>query len=235
MSGGKSQSIVFLTADEKFIIKTISKAEKSLFLNILLKSYSERIINESKSKLVRIIGVFKLMPTHEYFIIMENIIPCSSNAIIFDLKGSSIGRYVEISDPIFPIPGKVLKDDNFKNFAKRVVLDPESCCDIIKTLEDDMGILMNHNIMDYSLLLAFYEDGHGIDICNLRHTIDNNGRLYAIGIIDIFQAYNNLKISERAIKKVLVRGPLRLSVQPADSYFSRLVSFLRIIFISKDL
>ena len=163
---------------------------------------------------------------------MENIIPYSSDSIIFDIKGSSIGRYVESFDA-YPTPGIVLKDENFKKFSQRVILDSEFRSEIIKTLEDDMNILMKLNIMDYSILLAFYEEGHKIEQTNSKHLLQYKEKMYAIGIIDIFQAYNRAKISERVIKKVLFHKSLKISVQSADAYYSRLCSFLQVIFVSK--
>lgn len=230
MSGGNSSSVLFSTADEKFVIKTISKAEKIVFHRELIRSYSKRIEENPNSKLVKILGMFKLMPLDQYFILMENIIPFSSQAYIFDLKGSSIGRYVSVSNPEHLIQGKIFKDENFKNSNKKIILSEKNYYEIIKLLEDDMKILMELNIMDYSLLVCFYEPGHSVEETNIRHVLEYGRNLYAIGLIDIFQKYNKSKISERVFKKLIFRNSHELSVQPSESYYTRLTQFIREIF-----
>jgi hypothetical protein len=186
--------------------------------------------------LVRILGVFKLMPTKEYFILMENIIPYSSEAFIFDLKGSSIGRYVDTGNPKCPIPGKILKDENFRHFDRKVMISETQYTDIIQVLEADMKLLMELNIMDYSILLGFYEKNHSKSKVAQRYLMEFDGCMYVVGIIDIFQQYNRAKISERAMKKVLFGDSSRFSVQPAGEYFFRLLDHLPMLFaISNDI
>ncbi|OMJ76503.1 hypothetical protein SteCoe_24125 [Stentor coeruleus] len=234
MSGGNSDSVIFSTADEKFIIKTITKEEKNVFCKELLRVYLKRIESNPESKLVRIFGVFKLHPVQQYFILMENIIPFSSEAYIFDLKGSSIGRYVEINKGENIMQGIILKDENFRISNMKILLPNKEYMEIIKILEDDMKILLDLNIMDYSLLIGFYEQGHLLENSNFRHVLQYDGKIYAIGLIDIFQKYNKMKISERVFKKVFFRNSLKLSVQPSESYYARLTEFMRDIFSPLD-
>lgn len=234
MSGGNSASVIFSTTDEKFIIKTITKDEKNVFCKELLELYLNRIESNQQSKLVRIFGVFKLHPVKQYFILMENIIPFSSEAYIFDLKGSSIGRYVEVNNEENSMQGRILKDENFRNSNMKISLPNKEYMEIIKILEDDMKILLDLNIMDYSLLIGFYERGHLLEDSNFRHVLQCDDKIYAVGLIDIFQKYNKTKISERAIKKVLFRNSLKLSVQPSENYYTRLTQFMRDIFSPLD-
>jgi hypothetical protein len=229
IQGGKSPAIIFATSDQRFIIKTITKAEKCILCKDLLMNYLKRITSP-KSRLIRIFGVFKLIPTRQYFIIMENVCPFSQNSFLFDLKGSSIGRYVEISNSLDIISGRVLKDENYKLFNKKIYLNKTARLEMIENLEEDMKILRKLNLMDYSLLLCFYEKGHNDDEVNERYVIRVENEIYAIGIIDILQRYDNSKISERAFKKMLFQDGNELSVQPSNHYYRRLKGLIRELF-----
>jgi hypothetical protein len=163
---------------------------------------------------------------------MENILPYSSNAYIFDLKGSSISRYVEITDSLDIVPGRVLKDENFQLFDTKIYMTKEKVDEIIETLEEDMKVLMCHNIMDYSLLIGYYEKGHEISRINSRHLVKSyQNDIFAVGIIDIFQNYNKAKISERTLKTLLYRDREKLSVQPPGNYYMRICKLAREIFV----
>lgn len=229
MAGGASEAFIFATADERLVIKTITKEEKNLFCKILLRKYKERILSTPQSKLVRILGLYMLYPSEQYFIMMENIMPFSAEAFIFDLKGSSVGRYVDTGNPNCPIPGKTLKDENLKGFNRKVLLSEPQYLEILRVLSDDMQMLMELNIMDYSILLGFYEKNHSFELANQRYLLEHDGCMYVIGIIDIFQRYNKVKQSERIMKKVLLGQGTRMSVQPAGSYYSRIIEYLSTI------
>ena len=93
--GRTSGAFVFLTHDEKFIIKTITRAERRHFIAKMLQDYLERIREFPESKLVRILGVFKIHSLKQDIIIMENLLENKNNCIIFDLKGSMTRRFVK--------------------------------------------------------------------------------------------------------------------------------------------
>ena len=57
-SGGRSQNPIIFTWDKKFLIKTISKEEKNIFLT-MLPEYHKRM-KDSKSLLCRIYGLFRI-------------------------------------------------------------------------------------------------------------------------------------------------------------------------------
>ena len=100
ITNDKSNSMIYSTIDQKYIVKTIGKTEKEIFLNILLDSYCKRILQNKQSKLIRILGVFKLLPSKIYILLMEKIAYSLPGTLIFDLKGSEVDRYVTTSNVI---------------------------------------------------------------------------------------------------------------------------------------
>jgi Phosphatidylinositol-4-phosphate 5-Kinase len=69
-----SDTFLFTTSDEKFVIKTIKKQNKKQFLR-MLGEYYDKVVNCLGTKLVKIFGLFTLKPGEIDFIIMENLIP----------------------------------------------------------------------------------------------------------------------------------------------------------------
>jgi hypothetical protein len=232
IKGGKSEAFLFSTNDGKFVIKTIGYSEKKNLCKDLVKKYLLRLKTCEMSKLVRIYGVFKLLPEKQYFILMENIIKYPENALIFDLKGSYDGRYVEVSDEI-PF-GVTLKDVNFRKSGKRIEIELNDYKIIKKILKQDLKILMDCNIMDYSILVAFYDHNQRVEDGKNRYLIQSSQGPCVLGIIDILQKYNHVKKSERVIKTALFRRTVRMSSIPANLYYERIYSFLKEIFYCDD-
>lgn len=225
MEGGSSPAFIFTTFDEKFVIKTINNSERRLFLNILNK-YTERIFGCSESRLIRILGLFKLLPENQDFIIMENIIPGKDKAYIFDLKGSLIDRRVSISSE--KKVGLVLKDQNFLEENLKIMMDTEWVNNMTKVLEDDFEMLRVENIMDYSLLVAFYTEKPEKQN---RYLISGTQGSYSLGVIDILQEYNFTKISEEKFKKMYKKNNSMLSVAEPIVYYLRIIEFLKVLFV----
>lgn len=97
-SQGKSGSFFYFTADNKFMIKTISKDEAMLFKSIL-KKYFEFLNANRSSLLCRILGFHRMKvtllgnKTNIYLIVMQNILIHSLEIDYkLDIKGSLYGR-----------------------------------------------------------------------------------------------------------------------------------------------
>ena len=230
MPGGRSASIIFTTYDQRFVIKTIESCERKILIR-LLPRYSNRITCNPESKLVRILGLYQILPERQDFVIMENIIPDKSCSVIFDLKGSTIDRLVpRVNYDNLPL-GKTMKDENFRKSNLKIKLDEPLIKFMINTLKNDFEILKNENIMDYSILLAFYKKPL---LEKNRYQIDYLGEKYAIGIIDILQDYNLAKITEEKWKSLYKKNRSMLSVAEPDFYFQRITSFLQYLFESSN-
>lgn len=128
---GKSGSFFFFSHDSRFLIKTLKGNEKSIFLNMLDDYIAHIIKYDNKSLLARIYGVFTIKTN--YFdpldiIIMQNTSMLQSNEhpkMIFDLKGSTAGRYTPCAPKFWHKNlnhSKCLKDLNFQEINNDISL-----------------------------------------------------------------------------------------------------------------
>ena len=220
--GGRSASFVFQTADQKFIIKTITKQERKLFLKKILLNYSQRIFSSETSKLARIFGAFELSGLKQNFIIMENILHQKESSFIFDLKGSKVDRKVKgIQDPKNPPTGVVLKDVNFSLLNYNLKLTTEMNNEIAEVLIEDFEVLRKMGIMDYSVLLGICIECEKKVNLNRYSYINDDGFIVSVGIIDFFQEYNLSKVGEKTVKSVFNKSEDISSTNP-DDYFTRI-------------
>ena len=226
--GGRSEAFIFLTYDQRFLIKTISRTDRKYFLSTMLSKYIERMELFPESKLVRILGIFKVNPMKQSLIIMENLLVNKQDCIIFDLKGSKVARLVKgIENPKDPPLGCILKDINFLLYDKRIKLSEESKQSLINTLRMDFNLLRECGIIDYSILLGVYKKSYEFQERSLL--VANDGTKFSIGIIDIFQEYNFLKASEKKFKTVFNKKE-DISIATPSDYFNRICEFSSKIF-----
>lgn len=229
-SGGRSSSFIFTTIDNHYVLKTVTKEEYLVFKERLLENYAQRILDNENSHLVRIFALLFVEKMNQYLIIMENIIQSKECSVIFDLKGSKLGRIVKnIENPLNPPKGVVLKDVNFEQYGCKVALHPEYTDDLFEIIIEDFRTLKDSGIMDYSLLLAIQKNPSNETKKRLSF-IDLNGHLITIGIIDIFQEYNIRKQSELAVKSLFNKAQDVSSIDP-EQYFLRICDYLNIIFV----
>jgi 1-phosphatidylinositol-4-phosphate 5-kinase len=227
--GGRSSSFVFLTSDEKFIIKTIKKHERKLFIEKILHVYSDRIAS-GKSRLARILGTFELVELKKSFIIMENILHNKDLSYIFDLKGSKVDRMIKgIPDPRDPPTGLVLKDVNFDLLNYKLKLKVTENQEILVSLIEDFTLLKKMGIMDYSILLGICVECTP-SICTNRYSyVNDDGYIISVGIIDFFQEYSFGKVGEKTVKSVFNKSEEISSASP-EEYFKRIVKMAADIF-----
>lgn len=223
--GGGSDAFIFTTYDEKFVVKTVTSKEKRVLIR-MSERYGQRILDCKESKLIRILGLFKIMPGNVHFIIMENAIPNKDRAVIFDLKGSIIDRVVGNSLRI--AKGIVMKDQNFVESNLKVELSGCVMKQIKKVIKEDFDLLRKEKVMDYSLLLAFYD---GDDKNLNRYSLRSGKYVCNIAIIDILQEYNLSKISEKKLKSIYKKNPDMMSVAEPNAYYNRILWFTMDIFI----
>ena len=226
--GGRSEAFIFLTHDQRFLIKTISNADRKYFLSTILVKYIERMEMFPESKLVRILGIFKVNPMKQNLIIMENLLVNKQDCVIFDLKGSKVARFVKgIENPKKPPLGSILKDTNFLLYDRRIKLSEESKQSILSTLRMDFNLLRECGVIDYSIILGIYEKNHQIQTRSML--VANDGTKFSLGIIDIFQEYNFSKASEKTIK-IVFNKKKDISVASPSDYFNRICEFSSKIF-----
>lgn len=213
--GGKSNSFFYTSSNEKIVIKTINWQECSSFLKFL-PAYCKRVVQHPESKLIRILGMFRILPHKQDFIIMENAIVKRETCLIYDLKGSTVDRYVGGINSEDPPCGIVLKDLNFKRLDKKIKLKNRD--ETIKVLMKDMKILKNCRLMDYSMLVGIYDEN-----VNTRYAF---GEKYSVAIIDFFQRYGFKKSMERIIKRYILRKTKGISAISPERYYKRIKRYL---------
>ena len=128
---GRSGSFFFFSADKKFIIKTMTKSEKSLFLS-MAEEYTNYFVGHQDSLIAKIFGVFKVKIANMgkvYLMLSENVIPFQDEEnidFIFDLKGSLVDRKVK---------GNIKRDTILKDINFLIACKPNP--DLVKLEEDD--------------------------------------------------------------------------------------------------
>lgn len=203
--GGRSANPILFTYDKKFLLKTISKNEKNVFIKMLPEFH--RRMRDCKSYLCRIYGVFRIkvgdkMDTH--VIIMRNMNELSNDTkmLTFDMKGSTKDRSVldnkdiemikndKKEDVIEKNKKKVLKDNDFKELSMSFKLNKKDAQELHQNLASDAEFLKGYNLTDYSILLTLHKYNENEEgKCYLNYRIlksSDNLYFYNFSIIDFF-------------------------------------------------
>lgn len=162
-SPGKSGSFFYLTHDDRYMIKTMRKAEVKVLLR-MLPAYYKHVRAFENTLVTKFYGLHcvRLTGTSQKkvrFVIMGNLF-CSEYTIHrrFDLKGSSHGRITD--KPEAEIDGTTTLKDLDLNYIFRLqkIWFQEFC----RQVDKDCDFLEQERIMDYSLLvgLHFQETSH---------------------------------------------------------------------------
>nr|XP_043622096.1 phosphatidylinositol 4-phosphate 5-kinase 6-like [Erigeron canadensis] len=154
-SPGKSGSFFYMTNDDKYMIKTVKKAEVKV-LKRMLPAYFQHVKSSENTLVARFFGLHCVKmngPSQKKvrFVIMGNLfcteVPISRR---FDLKGSSHGRITD--KPGSEIDSNTTLKDLDLNFIFRLQKDwfQEFC----RQVNRDCDFLERERIMDYSLLVG---------------------------------------------------------------------------------
>ncbi|XP_063674810.1 phosphatidylinositol 4-phosphate 5-kinase type-1 alpha-like isoform X4 [Bolinopsis microptera] len=154
---GASGSLFFLSHDDNFIIKTITRKE-AIFLQKLLPGYYLNLTQNKKTTLPCFYGSFQYesMGKTIRICIMNNILPSNIKYHEkYDLKGSMFKRQANHKERTKASP--TLKDLDFlEEHPGGLILEPDLYDDLKRTLERDIRVLESFRIMDYSLLLGIH-------------------------------------------------------------------------------
>eukprot|EP01117_Protostelium_nocturnum_P016640 TRINITY_DN6638_c0_g1_i1.p1 TRINITY_DN6638_c0_g1~~TRINITY_DN6638_c0_g1_i1.p1 ORF type:complete len:1180 (+),score=471.40 TRINITY_DN6638_c0_g1_i1:278-3541(+) len=240
VSTGRSGSFFFKTLDDRYLLKTLPTGEALLFQKNL-PDYFKYVCNNRDTLLIKFYGLHQLIyrGTSIYFVVMENIFdtPLAIHER-YDLKGSTHDRKV------IPRPGvdEALKDQNFNEAGKQIVLGPTLREEFIKQLESDSKWLEERNICDYSLLIGIHNRDKQIGLLppnkksmnsrwrtfygGTESAIEKEGtsnQVYFFGIIDILTVYDFKKASESFIKNTFHKD---VSAAPPLPYRERFVKYI---------
>ena len=245
--GGKSGASFSKSSDSRFVVKHITRTELQMFLDFapayfeyLAKSFYHGL----PTLLVKILGVYQLgyhnrltgKRVMEQVVIMENLFYDRNITRIFDLKGSSRQRYVDIigengeniddfdnyllkkrncrrhknsNGPVRFNPNKVCMDDNLMELTRGRPIPLKHKAKVIfnKAVMNDTLFLSIINIVDYSILVGIDEDTNEL----------------VVGIIDYMRQYDIIKRMERMGKSVgtMIAGQAEPTVIQPPQYRKR--------------
>uniref|UniRef100_A0A914CA90 PIPK domain-containing protein n=1 Tax=Acrobeloides nanus TaxID=290746 RepID=A0A914CA90_9BILA len=157
---GASGSIFYVSADDKFIIKTVQHKEAE-FLRKLLPGYYLNLHQNTRTVLPKFFGLFcyQSFGKNIRLLVMNNLLPNSIKMHDkFDLKGSTYKRFASKVERAKPNP--TLKDLDFnEEYKGGIFLDAETYDSLMHVIERDCLVLESFKIMDYSMLMGI----HNID------------------------------------------------------------------------
>ncbi|KAL0453203.1 UNVERIFIED_CONTAM: Phosphatidylinositol 4-phosphate 5-kinase [Sesamum latifolium] len=175
-SPGKSGSFFYLTNDDRYMIKTMKKAEVKVLLR-MLNAYYNHVRAFENTLVTKYYGLHcvKLNGQKVRFIIMGNLF-CSEYTIHrrYDLKGSTFGRVTD--KPETEIDANTTLKDLDLNFIFR--LQKTWFQEFRRQVDRDCELLEQERIMDYSLLvgLHFTEASHDdVTPSGAQTPVDNGG------------------------------------------------------------
>jgi len=206
-------------------LKAISEREFVMFLENCSQyfTYIADIVRYRKaSALVKILGMFEVewkdsrgeFMEPQFIVAMPNLMYCKKFTHVFDLKGSSRGRFVSTENS-----SNVLQDGNFAKYNRGMplTLTVRSINLLQNSLNNDTAFLSNLGVMDYSLLVGIDEKTHQI----------------SVGIIDYFRRYTIDKQFESHMKSVVTLfGQPAPTVIPPDMYRQRILNAMSFNFMA---
>ncbi|KAG6427938.1 hypothetical protein SASPL_112186 [Salvia splendens] len=153
-SPGKSGSFFYLTNDDRYMIKTMKKAEVKVLLR-MLSAYYNHVRSFDNTLVTKYFGLHcvRLNGQKVRFIIMGNLF-CTEYLIHkrYDLKGSTFGRLTD--KPESEIDSNTTLKDLDLNFIFR--LQKTWYQEFRRQVDKDCEFLEQERIMDYSLLVGIH-------------------------------------------------------------------------------
>lgn len=157
---GASGSQLYITDDNKFIVKTIKSDENSCLLELISKYHFHFRVHVTSllPKFSGFYGIRVPLFSEPVFrvVTMNNLLP--SNIQInekFDLKGSTLGRTASETEKKKKLP--TFKDLDFKKmYPMGILLENKIYNHLLEILINDCKLLQSLKIMDYSLLMGIF-------------------------------------------------------------------------------
>ena len=234
-SSGKSGALFYYTKDRKYMLKSISGREfAQLVGKKVLESFLVHFDANPESLLIRFFGAYKLRwkdpsvkkcglhtpETTSYIVVMNNVFEHFDIGLRFDMKGSqksrtvlmenqSLDDYLQTKDA-----SKSLKCVDFTSkvgtltFKESMMPRRERNDNLITILKNDSRMLMQNDLMDYSLILGKIKQSaeQVRKVCRANPLkgrgvyIDQDDQPWMIGVIDPLNPYDIEKKAEYYLK-----------------------------------
>ena len=249
VTGGKSKAHFFKSWDERFVVKCLSEMEFKMFIESCFHYFvhnNKYFFFKMPSSLVKVVGAYKIKiksPKKNiiYCVIMENLNyllnPNKANIITYDLKGSSVNRYIKEKEN-----GRVLMDTNFvEDFCgEPLALDLKIYTLFLCSISNDTKICRTMGVIDYSLLCIIVDyNVDGNNNCDdkeekdnelIFNKGDNEGKIKYIrlGVLDYFRKYTWDKQLETLGKTIMHKFNAPTVINPKkydERFFKKLSSY----------
>ncbi|KAL9247978.1 hypothetical protein vseg_021345 [Gypsophila vaccaria] len=154
-SPGKSGCCFYLTQDDRYMIKTVKKAEVKVLVKMLPK-YFEHVSKHRNTLVTKFFGMHCVKPAggqKTRFIVMGNLFHSEYRIHKrFDLKGSSHGRSIDKPE------GEIDENTTLKDLDLKFVfrLQQSWFQELMRQVDRDCEFLEAEKIMDYSLLIGLH-------------------------------------------------------------------------------
>jgi len=240
----RSGNVIFVSADRRIVLKTITKKECINFRKIL-KSYYKHVIANPNTLLVRVFGIFRLRstnngrPTHNqlHFLIMNNIFytRCDIHEL-YDLKGS-----IEVNPQVNEVfeENKQESNDRIKrdnDFTSALFLDQPTKDDLMYQLETAARFLCSVDIIEYSFVMGVHNCNPHANPKDYDAVLQNKKiralmsvdkrKVFFIAIIDFFHTYDLKKSITHSFRSLRKKTKVNTLSIPPPLYAERLLKFI---------
>ena len=239
---GKSGAFFFFSNDNQFLIKTITEQELDNFLQ-LLPDLTKYLGENPNSLIAKIYAVFTYDVNESverfHFIMQKNVNGYPNDCLMraYDLKGSTVNRYVDLESSRSVKNGK---DQNFIETEKNQFYfeDGNLKEPLLEILKQDSIFLSSHGLMDYSLIVYVVNPKDEQQLQRENYPCYNSikakfeeerGGLYyyQLGVIDYLTTYDWKKRLEHWFKVCRARNINHdISCQNPEKYHRRFIQFL---------
>jgi len=221
-ANSKSGQVFCQSSDRLLVVKTVREHEGDA-LRQVLPEYA-REVTTRRSLMARYLGLYRIVSEGTtgapYVVVMASVFGSNAAQVVFDLKGSTLGRDGE---------GGVRKDNDWVMANRRVLLGPEDHQQVVAAHRADSQWLSKWNFMDYSLLLGLRatapEKQGSLGFGCWMPTTD--GAAICFGMVDLLTEYDLVKQGEAAWRSLqgAVFGGEASCVNP-ETYARRQHKFL---------
>ena len=249
VTGGKSKAHFFKSWDEKYVVKCLSEMEFKMFIDSCFHYFvhnNKYFFFKMPSSLVKVLGAYKIKIKSTkknvyYCVIMENLNyllnPKNYNIVTYDLKGSSINRYVKEKES-----GRVLMDTNFLEdfLGEPLALDQKIYTLFLCSISNDTKICTTMEVIDYSLLCVIVDSKEENNNDENKDTDNENKIIFEknnneeiikyirLGVLDYFRKYTWDKQLETFGKTIIHKFKDPTIINPKkyeERFFKKLSSY----------
>jgi 1-phosphatidylinositol-3-phosphate 5-kinase len=249
VTGGKSKAHFFKSWDEKYVVKCLSEMEFKMFIDSCFHYFvhnNKYFFFKMPSSLVKVLGAYKIKIKSTkknvyYCVIMENLNyllnPKNYNIVTYDLKGSSINRYVKEKEN-----GRVLMDTNFLEdfLGEPLALDQKIYTLFLCSISNDTKICTTMEVIDYSLLCVIVDAKEENNNDENKDTDNENKIIFEknnneekikyirLGVLDYFRKYTWDKQLETFGKTIIHKFKDPTIINPKkyeERFFKKLSSY----------